>query len=361
MRKIILSIFVVGCLLVTSIASVNAIDTNGIELPGTLPPLVLSMHFNEGSGDIAYDMSAWSNHVTIYGATWTTGYCVNALEYDGDDDYVETYLSDYELHDARAYIAWIKTTTGGTIFSKEEVISSGPELIIHGFALAIDYDSKSLVFRSNGRSYYGGEVPMNEWVHVIAREWMGLELYINGELDSIFTDYQRPKSNDVHLRIGASSTGFTDYFNGKIDEVRMECPELNITDLYENQPPSTPTISGPTSGEAGTEYEYTLNSEDPVHINIGYIIDWGDGDFPPWYDWACGVSGEDVIVRHTWENTGEYTIKVKAFDKYIAESYWETLPVAMPINYNQYNQQSYQYTQNQNIPLNNPNSQPINN
>jgi len=106
-------------------------------------------------------------------------------------------------------------------------------------------------------------------------------------------------------------------------------PVINATTML-NNPPSTPTIEGSSSGKTGTEYEYELCSSDPDGDDISYCIDWGDGagevckgPFP---------SGTCVIEKHTWSSDGTYMIKVKAQDIYGAESDWATLEVSMPRN-----------------------------
>jgi len=96
----------------------------------------------------------------------------------------------------------------------------------------------------------------------------------------------------------------------------------------ENQPPSIPIITGPTSGMIKTSYNYTLNSTDPDGDDITYLIDWGDGDT----DIASGESNEEVTLKHTWSSQGNYIIKAKAKDVQGAESDWATLEVSMPKN-----------------------------
>jgi len=96
----------------------------------------------------------------------------------------------------------------------------------------------------------------------------------------------------------------------------------------ENQPPSIPIITGPTSGMIKTSYNYILNSTDPDGDDIIYLIDWGDGDT----DIASGESNEEVTLKHTWSSQGNYIIKAKAKDVHGAESDWATLEVSMPKN-----------------------------
>ena len=95
-------------------------------------------------------------------------------------------------------------------------------------------------------------------------------------------------------------------------------------------PPNTPSISGPQQGNTGEEQEYTISAVDPDNDNIYFYIEWGDGFVDEWI--GTFASGEEVTVRHTWDELGIYTIRVKAKDIYDAETDWETLDIEMPIN-----------------------------
>ncbi len=97
----------------------------------------------------------------------------------------------------------------------------------------------------------------------------------------------------------------------------------------DNQPPNTPYIDGETNGKKAKEYEYTVNSTDPDDDPVMYLIDWGDNKT----DWTeyCD-SGDEITLKHTWNEKGYYTIKVKAKDINDAESDWGFLEITMPKN-----------------------------
>ncbi|MHA2431569.1 MAG: hypothetical protein ACXACC_11155, partial [Promethearchaeota archaeon] len=61
----------------------------------------------------------------------------------------------------------------------------------------------------------------------------------------------------------------TDNLGGKTEE------EITVTNGNDNNPPSTPTISGPTSGKPGIEYDFTFISIDPDNDNIFIKVSWG--------------------------------------------------------------------------------------
>lgn len=97
-----------------------------------------------------------------------------------------------------------------------------------------------------------------------------------------------------------------------------------------NTPPNKPTIIGPTSGKAGTSYDYIFTGTDTDGSVIWYFIDWGDNTNSGWlgpYD-----SGEQITESHAWNSQGTYTIKAKAKDPYSEEGPWGTLTVTMPLN-----------------------------
>ena len=97
-----------------------------------------------------------------------------------------------------------------------------------------------------------------------------------------------------------------------------------------NYAPSTPTITGPSSGTAGALYTYNFTSADPDGDHVSYYIDWDDGSntvlIGPYN------SGETITRSHKWSTQGTYTVKCKAKDPYEDESIWGELMVTMPRN-----------------------------
>jgi hypothetical protein len=97
-----------------------------------------------------------------------------------------------------------------------------------------------------------------------------------------------------------------------------------------NKAPYAPIIDGPTTGNAGIEYDYIFNSIDPNDDDVYYFINWGDGHFEVWD--GPYSSGDDVIISHTYERQGTYTIEAKAKDIHGNESGWTELSITMPRN-----------------------------
>ncbi|RLF39079.1 MAG: hypothetical protein DRN12_07465 [Thermoplasmata archaeon] len=97
-----------------------------------------------------------------------------------------------------------------------------------------------------------------------------------------------------------------------------------------NNPPSKPTITGPTKGRVGGRYEYTFVAIDPDGDNIYYFVDWGDNTSSGWL--GPYKSGEEITLAHSFSSQGSYAIKAKAEDIFGDESSWGTLIVNMPYN-----------------------------
>jgi len=99
-----------------------------------------------------------------------------------------------------------------------------------------------------------------------------------------------------------------------------------------NDPPDTPSITGPAQGKINVATNYNFTTTDTDGEQVYYYIDWGDGTNSNW----IGVypSGDTIIKSHTWSIKGSYTIRAKAKDTSGAESSWGTLSVTMPYSFN---------------------------
>lgn len=97
-----------------------------------------------------------------------------------------------------------------------------------------------------------------------------------------------------------------------------------------NFPPNKPEEpTGPSSGKIGKEYTYTASCIETNNDQVYYKWDWGDGNTSDWL--GPFESGETVEASYTWQNQGNYTIRVKAKDDSGLESLWsDPLAVSMP-------------------------------
>lgn len=101
---------------------------------------------------------------------------------------------------------------------------------------------------------------------------------------------------------------------------RLTCISGGLDAAEPNNPPSIPTIDGPSTGSIDWEYCFTIISNDPDEDNLFYYIDWGDGTVTDWI--GPYSSGENVTVCHIFTSPGIYSIRVKVKDDEGAESDW---------------------------------------
>lgn len=95
-----------------------------------------------------------------------------------------------------------------------------------------------------------------------------------------------------------------------------------------NDPPSTPEITGPSTGKIETSYTYNATADDANDNDLWYIWEWGDGTTSEWM--GPYTSNEHCQATHTWDAEGSFTIQVKVRDEWGEESSWATLEVSMP-------------------------------
>lgn len=163
----------------------------------------------------------------------------------------------------------------------------------------------------------GNFVECQEWeiVNVPAGEYDALKL--SGSLGSQHNVWYSVAAGNV-IKMRSRNIPFNGGYSGDYDiDV-----DLQSTNFYvESDPPSTPSeLTGPSEVIAGYPEEFTAGgSIDPDGDMVRYIFDWGDGtitgtDFVP--------SGESASAEKYWTQKGEYSIKVKARDKYGEQSEW---------------------------------------
>jgi hypothetical protein len=104
--------------------------------------------------------------------------------------------------------------------------------------------------------------------------------------------------------------------------------EPHAITIVQNQPPTTPWITGPSPGKPRIVYTYEFHANVTVGDTVFYFIDWGDNTNSGWI--GPYVSGAVGSANHSWEKRGTYQIKIKAMDCLGQESDWGTLPVKIP-------------------------------
>ena len=104
-----------------------------------------------------------------------------------------------------------------------------------------------------------------------------------------------------------------------------------IVTITDNTPPTVPEVTGPAEGKPDKPYLFNIMSTDAQDQTISYYVDWGDGTITDWV--GPYISGAQIHVTHTWTETGEYLVKVKAKDSMDMESDWASWSIAMPVEF----------------------------
>ena len=274
--------------------------------------------FDECSGNIAYDSSGHGYDGIIYGATWIPYGAGCALDFDGVNDYVDLDAHSENLGfnktDDLILSVYFKTTSTDTgyIYSiSHHLVGNYPEVHI---GLNSNGTIKIQVWVGSCGHTTISEDTYNDgsWHHaeifyngITANPTV--ELYVDGELDISNTEWVCSFSSDefTRARIGSQSRDAIDYFDGKIDK-------LKIIKYPGGNQQNPPIISGPTVGDPGIEYDFTFVTEDPEGDEIWLYIDWDDGTVEDWI--GPYASGEEVIVSHKWDDDGKYEITAKSKD-----------------------------------------------
>jgi hypothetical protein len=107
---------------------------------------------------------------------------------------------------------------------------------------------------------------------------------------------------------------------------RSLCAKIVVVN---NNPPTTPSLTGPTTGNTATPYPYVTQASDPDGNTVRYGIDWDNNKtIDEWTAYAA--SNTAVSTNHAWATPGSYTFEALAQDSNGASSGWST-PLTMTI------------------------------
>ncbi|MCP4284526.1 MAG: LamG domain-containing protein, partial [Gammaproteobacteria bacterium] len=192
--------------------------------------------FNEGSGNLASDVSGNNNHGTIQGATWTSGMTGHALDFDGETNYV-AFEREPALQGEMTVSAWVRPETGPNGVGRLVVNTyeyNGGNGNQRGWFLGDEHgDTDYFYFRVHGpggdyaAAIYGGFFAEydDQWVHVtgVYKPGQSVALYINGVKEAEDTrNVPASIALSGRFRIGARADNTTQgHWDGQIDDVRI--------------------------------------------------------------------------------------------------------------------------------------------
>jgi len=115
-------------------------------------------------------------------------------------------------------------------------------------------------------------------------------------------------------------------------EVLADDTSIGQSNWYaiDNTQPNKPTITGDATGKVKKPLDYNFTGIDPDGFKLSYFVDWGDNTTTEWTEFTD--SGVPIILSHTWNKKGTYTIKCKVKDLAENESDWAELSIKIPVS-----------------------------
>ena len=256
----------------------------------TFADLVAHLSFDESSGNVAYDTSGNGNDGTLNGNPQrVAGRIGGALDFDGNDDYVEIpriIQNDFTL------AAWIKTDTPGHSLGNQGYQGSGliwSDIggVANDFILAV-LGTKLSFFCGNPDSSVNSntDIVTGEWVHVAATRNAKdgqIGIYINGQHENTINHANHGPLNALDTIAIGGNVLDSQYYTGLIDEVRFYDNVLSQAEVL--------------GAMAGKPWPYALAPTPPdgaIYPNTWTTISWTAGAYAVSHDVYMGDNFDDV-------------------------------------------------------------------
>src|SRR6476659_1343309 len=206
--------------------------------PPSAPKLVTALSFNEGKGKAARD-SVHSHDATLFnGAKWSTsGKYGGAIELDGTNDYLSIPDSDaLDFSDRFSLEAWVRPDVSKTlapVITKETtnfysyLLDAGGETAgtPEGFVSDADWSWEEVAATE--------ALPTSAWSHLaMTYDGEDIRFYVDGALVDI-NSAPNAQVGSGALKIGGNK--FEDFFDGRIDEVRLYDGALSQDEIEEDR------------------------------------------------------------------------------------------------------------------------------
>jgi|GEM_PF-3832615 len=241
--------------------------------------LIAYWSFNEGTGSIAYDNTAYGDNGTISGATWNDGGLNGSLTFDGVNDHISVSNStNLEISNSISVEAWIYRDSQ----SRDEMVVSKRSGET-GFALWFYWGINKALFNTGNTDFNAvcstTDIQSGVWYHIVGTyDGTVRKIYVNGVLENSVTATGQLSSNTANLEIGKYNLSNTHYFDGAIDEVKIYDRALTAEEVYahygsafEGYPPPIIIIDSP---ENDSTFDNEIEISARVYDNSGIDAVW---------------------------------------------------------------------------------------
>ncbi|HWI94623.1 MAG TPA: LamG-like jellyroll fold domain-containing protein [Solirubrobacterales bacterium] len=195
---------------------------------------IAAYSFDEGEGETAEDLTGDGHTATIEGASWSThGRYGGAMEFDASEEDVLKVPDSPELDFSEEFTleAWVhpsgEESSWAPIIAKQQGGGKGAHRYaywLHESWEGANYPAGGFETSTEGQDREAiapEHLSENHWTHLaISFDGAKLRLYVDGELVKDASTTGMAQLTEGELQIGGS-TEHGDFFNGRIDEVRI--------------------------------------------------------------------------------------------------------------------------------------------
>jgi hypothetical protein len=288
--------------------------------------LAAAYAFDEGLGTASIDLSGMGNTATLYSTTWTSGKYGQALSFNGINSFASAGTGGFpEFNKPQTVACWVSVARKYS--STKSIVSIANSAFRSGSKLGLK-DSQIVILKSNNAWITTATLPsLNDW-HFIAYTFDGTisRLYVDGVLAGTSTIAPSSGTTTV-LQIGRWINQ-SEYFNGKIDELRIYNRALNLIELQTvmNTPisplgaaQSSPRTSEPIASILADATDITLASDSTTPIAAKPVIDLQ-------LNQSSYLRGDTVQIKSLWiSNPSQQSQLVEA-------KTWIALPGMQPVS-----------------------------
>ena len=256
---------------------------------------------DEGNGNtVAIDSSSNGNNGSLTNMTgneWAEGKIGGALEFDGDNDYVD--IGDNSVFDITGNItlaAWIKVDS----FTKNYaiIVCKGDA---NGWSIGRNSSTSYLIFTcsTDRTNTVTGNTAVDDgqWHHV-AGVYNGstMYLYLDGEVDNSKSLSGAITTNAYNVYIGKSDEHPNSWWNGLIDDVRIYDRALSEEEIQE--------LASDSGGVLIAADPRPKDNE--IYVDLNVVINWSRGADANSHDVYLGTNFYNVRDATTTVQLGVY-------------------------------------------------------